>query len=87
MILEEDFIHPKHYTGQLEPIDVIKEWDLNFNLGSVVKYVARCHKKEGTVERDLKKAIFYLQYELFSQGLGTDPRDDMSAPIGEMLQI
>jgi hypothetical protein len=46
-----------------EPISVIEEWDLNFNLGNAVKYIARCRYK-GQKDTDLKKAIYYLQREL-----------------------
>lgn len=46
-----------------EPIDVIEQWRLNFNLGNVVKYIARCDYK-GQRTADLEKAIYYLQREL-----------------------
>lgn len=53
------------YYPDPQPIDVIREWDLNFNLGNVVKYVARAGKKDGnTKEQDLRKAIAYLEHEL-----------------------
>jgi len=57
--------HPPHYAEgrKYEPIDVIEDWDLGFNLGNVVKYVARCDRK-GTPIPDLRKAIFYLQHEI-----------------------
>lgn len=33
---------PDHYCfSKFEPKDVIREWGLNFNLGSAVKYIAR----------------------------------------------
>ena len=54
--------HPAHYNvGNIEVIDAINEWKLDFDLGNVVKYVARAGHKdpEKTVE-DLKKAMFYL---------------------------
>lgn len=51
---------PSHYnqTG-IEPINVINDWRLNFNLGNVVKYIAR-HKHKGKPLEDLKKAKYYL---------------------------
>lgn len=60
--------HPDHYKNlNPEPIDVIKNWDLNFNLGNVVKYVSRAGKKEGeSALDDLGKAIYYLQKEIDS---------------------
>jgi len=55
---------PSHYTqGEYEVIDIIEDWGLNYHLGNVVKYVARCEHK-GNKEEDLKKAIWYLKREL-----------------------
>lgn len=57
-------VHPKHYnTGEFEPIDVIADWGLNFNLGNTVKYISRCEHKNNKLE-DLKKAAYYLNYEI-----------------------
>lgn len=57
--------HPKHYTfGKLEVIAVIEDWRLNFNLGNVVKYIARAPHKEKYLE-DLKKAKWYLEREIW----------------------
>lgn len=62
--MSEKVNHPKHYNiGKFEVIDVIEDWDLNFNLGNAIKYIARCEHKENKVE-DLKKAIFYLEREI-----------------------
>ena len=56
--------HPNHYnTGRIEVIDAIEAWDLGFNLGNVVKYVARCDHK-GTPLEDLRKAAWYLNREI-----------------------
>ena len=56
--------HPSHYNqGKYEVIDVINDWNLNFNLGNVVKYVARAEYKNNAIE-DLEKAMFYLNYEI-----------------------
>ena len=56
---------PKHYTEgrKFEPKDVIRDWDLNFNLGNAVKYLARAGRKGDAVE-DLKKAQQYIQLSL-----------------------
>ena len=59
--------HPKHYRSDtgLEAIDVIEAWDLNFNLGNVVKYVCRAGLKDKSDrEEDLQKAMWYLTREL-----------------------
>ena len=38
---------PSHYTAgrKYEPKDVIRDWDLNFNLGNAVKYISRAGRK------------------------------------------
>lgn len=58
--------HPAHYnTGKIEVIDAIHEWQLNFNLGNVVKYIARAGHKQGEDPLvALKKAQFYLRDEI-----------------------
>ena len=56
--------HPQHYTfSQIEPIDVIESWQLNFHLGNVLKYLARSEHKGRKLE-DLKKARWYLDREI-----------------------
>ena len=53
--------YPKHYnTGKIQPIDVIESWQLDFRLANVVKYIAR-FKHKGSPEKDLEKALWYLQ--------------------------
>ena len=60
--------HPDHYGGADNPyeaIKVIEAWSLNFNLGNVVKYIARAGKKEkSTLIGDLEKARQYLDFEI-----------------------
>ena len=64
--------HPKHYTtGKIEVIDFIEDKELNFNLGNVVKYVARAGRKkvsgksiDAKALEDLKKAQWYIQREI-----------------------
>lgn len=56
--------HPAHYQGNgIEVIDIIENFDLNFNLGNTVKYVLRAGKK-GNKKEDLEKAVWYLKREL-----------------------
>lgn len=67
----ESINHPAHYNqGNYEVMDVIDDWNLNFALGNVVKYVARAPYKNNCLE-DLKKAKWYLEYEIkkHEQGL------------------
>ena len=67
--------HPQHYTlGKIEVIDFIEDKGLNFNLGNVVKYVARAgHKKssgksmDAKALEDLKKAQWYRNREISSR--------------------
>lgn len=56
---------PSHYTEgrKYEPKDVIRDWELNFNLGNTVKYVARAGRKDDILQ-DLKKARQYLDFEI-----------------------
>ena len=57
--------HPSHYAEgrKFEPKDVIRDWGLNFNLGSAVKYVARAGRKDDIIQ-DLKKAQEFIQFEI-----------------------
>lgn len=59
---KEQVNHPKHYNhGKFEVIDVIEDWDLDFHIGNVVKYVSRAGRKNDDTElQDLKKALWYL---------------------------
>ena len=50
--------HYKQHT--IEAIDVIHDWDLGFELGNVIKYIAR-HNHKGTPLKDLAKAEWYLR--------------------------
>lgn len=56
---------PSHYTEgrKYEPKDVIRDWKLNFNLGSTVKYIARAGRKDDIIQ-DLKKAQEFIQFEI-----------------------
>lgn len=61
---EELVNHPKHYMGDIECIDVIKQQFgldgmIKFCLGNAMKYIFRCEHK-GTTKIDLQKAIWYL---------------------------
>lgn len=57
--------HPSHYIDgrEFEPKDVIRDWDLNFNLGSAVKYISRAGRKGDAIE-DLQKAQQFIQFEI-----------------------
>lgn len=60
-------MHKSYYTDdrRYEPVDVIRDWKLNFNLGNAIKYIARLGRKgtRGNMIEDLNKAIDYLIHE------------------------
>ena len=61
--------HPDYYKrGGIEAIDAIEAWELGFNLGNVVKYIARCGRKSDNVLGDLKKAAWHLNREIERMG-------------------
>ena len=65
---KDEINHPEHYSDRkIEPRAVIEDWMLMFNLGNVLKYVARCDLK-GTPEKDLRKAAWYLEREIELRG-------------------
>ena len=57
--------HPSHYCEgrKYEPKDVIRDWGLNFNLGSACKYLSRAGRK-GDIIEDLEKAKQFIQFEI-----------------------
>lgn len=60
----EDMVnHPSHYQHGIEPIEFIESHNLNFNLGSAVKYIARAPYKGKQLE-DLKKAKWFVDREI-----------------------
>lgn len=65
---DEAVDHPAHYGGADNPyetIKVIRAWGLNFELGNAVKYISRAGKKSpDTALEDLRKARWYLEYEI-----------------------
>lgn len=56
---------PLHYVSDstYDVIDICKVYDLNFNIGNVVKYCVRAKKKHNEIA-DLEKAVDYLQREI-----------------------
>jgi len=54
-----DKINPEYYRNfNIEVIDAITDWQLNYMEGNVVKYVVRHRIKNG--KEDILKAIWYL---------------------------
>ena len=54
---------PLHYPQNYDVIEFVKDNDLNFNEGNIIKYITRSRKK-GTHLKDLEKAQDYLQREI-----------------------
>ena len=64
---KENVDHPNHYLKDSghEVIDVIEAWNLNFNLGNAIKYIARAGKKDPKkYKEDLDKAIWYINKQI-----------------------
>lgn len=76
---------PSHYAEgrRYEPKDVIRDWDLNFNLGSAVKYISRAGRK-GPILEDLRKARQFIDFEISAikaqQSEENDGKDDADTP-------
>lgn len=73
-------IDPRHYRQtNIEPIEVIEDWSLGFNLGNAVKYIARAGRKDDR-RSDLIKAANYAYREATGQWL---PKELIEAARGE----
>ena len=58
-----DNVNPAYYDKYaVSPIDLIDSYNLNFALGSAIKYVARSKEKNGV--EDLIKAIWYILHDI-----------------------
>ena len=55
---------PEYYRrGSIQPWDFVRDQELNFHLGNVIKYVCRAGHKFDDID-DLEKAIHYLKNEV-----------------------
>ena len=61
-----------HYSGEVQPNDLIESQNLNFAEGNIVKLVCRYRKKAGIL--DLGKLVFYA-YRLIAQWVAEHPED------------
>lgn len=60
----DEVTNPAHYQGKgMTVIDVIRAFNLSFELASAVKYILRCENK-GNKLKDLKKAIRSIELEI-----------------------
>lgn len=65
----DDILKPAHYCAgrKYEPKDVIRDWDLNFNLGNAIKYLSRAGRKNNNdITKDLYKAMTYINFEIMA---------------------
>lgn len=54
--------HPKHYCiGEIEVIDFIRDWKLDYCEGNVIKYLCRYKYKDNPLQ-DLLKCRQYLDW-------------------------
>lgn len=61
-IVKENIEHPSYYTtGKIECIDFIFDKELDFALGSAIKYIVRAGKKHSAAMSDKEKAIEDLE--------------------------
>ena len=65
-MVDESVIIPSYYNKtNMSVIDIIDEYELNFNKGNIIKYVLRSGKKSKDTEiQDLQKAMRYCQMEI-----------------------
>ena len=58
-------LRPSYYCDgrKYEPKDVIRDWGLNFNIGSAVQYLSEAGRKRDIIE-DLEKAKQFIQFEI-----------------------
>ena len=57
---------PAHYGGEDNPFEAIKiihYYNLNFNLGNIIKYTLRCGKKDEAI-KELEKIKQYADFEI-----------------------
>lgn len=74
--IDLEIIDPKHYTQfTIEPIHVIEDWNLGFNEGNAIKYIARSSFKS-TLKADLLKAANYLYRQATGKWLPKDLFDE-----------
>ena len=63
---DDSVIIPSYYNkANMSVIDIIDEYELNFNKGNIIKYILRSGKKSKDTEiQDIQKAMRYCQMEI-----------------------
>ena len=74
---------PEYYRrGSIQVWDFVRDKELNFHLGNVIKYVCRAGHKDDDLE-DLSKAIHYLSNEIEFRTSQRVPRSVSSKEFSE----
>lgn len=80
----EEPTNPSHYRRhRLQPIDVIEDWELNYRLGSALKYIGRYRYKDNPIV-DLEKAVWYLEREIEHLKASEILRDQLRLDLSEL---
>ena len=84
--MKEQIKHPSYYTsGGIEVADFIEAYGLNFNLGNVVKYLARAGKKQG---EDAVTALLKAEWYLTREIIRVENEQEATEPIhGELRPL
>ena len=64
-------------SKNIEVIDIIESFDLDFFAGNVIKYVLRAGKKENEIE-DLEKAKWYIERKISQLKKQNEEKEDSS---------
>ena len=86
--VEHDPVHqPKHYqgkTGKFQAIDVIHEFELNYCLGNVCKYLLRASRKHESPLEDKLKAVWYLCRDIQNGGNQKELKEFLEKQLKEI---
>ena len=64
---------PHYNSTNIEVIDIIESYELNFHLGNAIKYLLRSTSKYDTPTEDVLKATYYLHRAIDNNILPTKP--------------
>jgi hypothetical protein len=71
--MNDNVNHPQHYTSHPSGIECIQVTEyMNFCLGNAIKYIWRAGVKNKDTIQDLKKAVFYINREIYRLGGNND---------------
>jgi hypothetical protein len=71
--MNDNVNHPQHYTSHPSGIECIQITEyMNFCLGNAIKYIWRAGVKNKDTIQDLKKAVFYINREIYRLGGNND---------------